>query len=79
MINWPDSLVDELASRRCVIFIGSGASASAKKQIGETEISPLLGQVYLKYYWKNLQKMLSDRSKMQPYFLKIKIILIVQK
>ncbi|EJK2882236.1 SIR2 family protein [Salmonella enterica subsp. enterica serovar Infantis] len=29
MINWPDSLIDELAARRCVIFIGSGTSASA--------------------------------------------------
>ncbi|ELQ6142579.1 hypothetical protein FZI32_21375 [Cronobacter sakazakii] len=32
MINWPDSLIDELAARRCVIFIGSGASASASKK-----------------------------------------------
>lgn len=31
MINWPDSLIDELAARRCVIFIGSGASAGATK------------------------------------------------
>lgn len=54
MINWPDSLIDELASRRCVIFIGSGASASAKKQIGETEISPPT--------WAGLLKILLEKS-----------------
>ncbi|EDW2259392.1 SIR2 family protein [Salmonella enterica] len=31
MIQWPESLIDELVSRRCVIFLGSGASASAQK------------------------------------------------
>lgn len=30
MINWPQSLVEELAARRAIIFIGSGVSASAK-------------------------------------------------
>ncbi|MHB2054675.1 SIR2 family protein [Pantoea dispersa] len=40
MINWPESLIEELAARRCVIFIGSGASASAKKEVDGTEVSP---------------------------------------
>ncbi len=30
MITWPDSLVAELAERRCVIFLGAGASAGCK-------------------------------------------------
>lgn len=79
MINWPDSLIDELASRRCVIFIGSGASASAKKRNGENDISPPT--------WAGLLKLLLERSpedaigskKMQNYFLKNKIISIVLK
>jgi hypothetical protein len=29
MVNWPESLVIELAARRCILFIGAGASASA--------------------------------------------------
>lgn len=31
---WPDSLVEELASRRCVLFLGSGISATASKDDG---------------------------------------------
>lgn len=27
---WPDNLVEELAYRRCLIFLGSGISATAK-------------------------------------------------
>lgn len=27
---WPDNLVEELAYRRCLIFLGSGVSATAK-------------------------------------------------
>ncbi|RXT08860.1 SIR2 family protein [Ammoniphilus sp. CFH 90114] len=29
-INWPDNLVEEIAYRRCVLFLGAGVSASAK-------------------------------------------------
>lgn len=54
MINWPDSLIDELASRRCVIFIGSGASASARKEIDGVQISPPT--------WAGLLKLLLERS-----------------
>ena len=31
MIHWPESLVEEIASKRVIIFIGAGVSASAKK------------------------------------------------
>ncbi|OEF48739.1 hypothetical protein A1OW_14330 [Enterovibrio norvegicus] len=34
MIDWPPSLIDELASRRAIIFIGSGISAGAKNEQG---------------------------------------------
>lgn len=34
MIGWPDSLVAELAERRCVIFLGAGASAGCKPRSG---------------------------------------------
>lgn len=54
MINWPDSLIDELAARRCVIFIGSGASASATKKGANDEIiSPPT--------WDKLLKILIDK------------------
>ena len=32
MVKWPESLVIELAARRCIVFIGAGASASATRQ-----------------------------------------------
>lgn len=34
MITWPDSLVTELAEKRCVVFMGSGASAASVSSTG---------------------------------------------
>lgn len=36
MINWPPSLVREIAARRCVFFIGAGVSASSRDVHGNT-------------------------------------------
>lgn len=33
-MNWPRALITELASRRCIVFLGSGASASCLSQNG---------------------------------------------
>ncbi|MBU8676172.1 SIR2 family protein [Bacillus subtilis] len=33
-VIWPDNLVEELAYRRCVLFLGSGVSATAKNDEG---------------------------------------------
>lgn len=30
MINWPEALVEAIARRRCVLFLGSGISANSK-------------------------------------------------
>lgn len=35
MINWPDSLIEDLASGRCVVFLGSGVSNNARNAAGE--------------------------------------------
>lgn len=35
MITWPDSLVAELAERRCIIFLGAGASAGCRPKNGK--------------------------------------------
>lgn len=34
MINWPDALVREVATRRCVFFLGAGVSASSQSPAG---------------------------------------------
>lgn len=31
MVNWPESLVIELAARRCILFLGAGSSAGATR------------------------------------------------
>lgn len=36
-VSWPDSLVNDIARRRCVIFLGSGISRNSKNEAG---ISP---------------------------------------
>ena len=38
-VNCPESLIEELASRRCVIFLGSGASATAKDCYGKSPLT----------------------------------------
>lgn len=35
MINWPDSLINDLAEGRCVVFLGSGVSSNAKNAFGQ--------------------------------------------
>ena len=35
MIEWPDLLIDAIARRRCVLFLGSGISANAKNIDGK--------------------------------------------
>lgn len=29
MINWPEKLIEDIARRRCVLFLGSGVSANS--------------------------------------------------
>ncbi|MGG4266191.1 SIR2 family NAD-dependent protein deacylase [Peribacillus simplex] len=36
VINWPEHLITELAERRCIIFVGSGVSATAKNNSGRS-------------------------------------------
>jgi hypothetical protein len=35
VINWPDSLVEEIASKRAILFLGSGISSSSTNVAGE--------------------------------------------
>nr|WP_314631167.1 hypothetical protein [uncultured Janthinobacterium sp.] len=34
MIDWPDSLVEEIASKRAILFLGAGISSSSKNAAG---------------------------------------------
>lgn len=42
--NWPSNLIEELAYRRCILFLGSGVSATAKNADGR---SPLTWREFL--------------------------------
>jgi hypothetical protein len=44
MIKWPETLVQEVAARRCVLFLGAGVSASAKTADG---VRPKTWQAFL--------------------------------
>ncbi len=35
-MNWPNNIVEELAYRRCIIFLGSGISATSKNDEGKS-------------------------------------------
>ena len=75
---WPDNLVEELAYRRCLIFLGSGISATAKNDDGE---SPDTWGAFLdnvKSKMKNLsgddKKFVEDMLKKQNYLLALQAI-----
>lgn len=75
---WPDNLVEELAYRRCLIFLGSGISATAKNDDGE---SPDTGGAFLdnvKSKMKNPsgddKKFVEDMLKKQNYLLALQAI-----
>lgn len=75
---WPDNLVEELAYRRCLIFLGSGISATAKNDTGESPDTwgAFLNNVKLKM--KNLseddKKFVEDMLKKQNYLLALQAI-----
>jgi hypothetical protein len=52
MVRWPNALVAELAERRCIIFMGAGASAGAQTRDGRR---PLM--------WKTFLEKLLDQSR----------------
>lgn len=75
---WPDNLVEELAYRRCLIFLGSGISATAKNDAGE---SPDTWGAFLdnvKSKMKNPseddKKVVEDMLKKQNYLLALQAI-----
>ena len=75
---WPDNLVEELAYRRCLIFLGSGISATAKNDDGE---SPDTWGAFLdnvKSKMKNPsgddKKFVEDMLKKQNYLLALQAI-----
>lgn len=35
MIDWPEALVEAIARRRCVLFLGSGISANSQNSSGK--------------------------------------------
>ena len=35
MMNWPDRLVEDLAKKKCVVFLGSGISANSENDAGD--------------------------------------------
>ena len=53
---WPNALITELASRRCVIFIGSGASVDCQSADGKT--SPPLWSDFI----KSLIELMTDKT-----------------
>lgn len=75
---WPENLVEELAYRRCLIFLGSGISATAKNDEGESPDTwgAFLDKVKLKM--KNPseddKQFVEDMLKKQNYLLALQAI-----
>lgn len=35
MIDWPENLIDAVAKRKCVLFLGAGISANSCNDVGK--------------------------------------------
>ncbi|TDF94394.1 SIR2 family NAD-dependent protein deacylase [Paenibacillus piri] len=44
MINFPSTLIEEISARRCIVFLGSGASASSVSALDATRRPPQWGE-----------------------------------
>lgn len=51
-MNWPDNLVDAIARRKCVLFLGSGISANSCNEDGK---HPATWEAFLRDILKNAQ------------------------
>ena len=59
MISWPNELIESIARRKCVLFLGSGVSANAKNSDGK---SPATWAPFLKTVLTNHQEILRPHS-----------------
>lgn len=62
MIRLPDNLIEELVYRRCVIFTGSGLSATAKDENGN---SPKVWDEFLEGFINQLQKLRAEKNQIE--------------
>jgi hypothetical protein len=60
---WPDNLIEELAYRRCILFLGSGISATSTNGEGK---SPSTWEVFL----KNIKALMRNASPEDEEFVK---------
>ena len=66
MIKWPSELVDSIARRRCVLFLGSGVSANARTKTGK---HPPLWAAFLDQITKEYS------SELSPYLAEIQAMI----
>lgn len=68
MISWPDKLIDSLARRKCVIFIGSGVSANSKNEGGvspktwEDLLATMKDKITNDKIKKEIDKLISEKN-----------------
>lgn len=70
-MNWPKALISELSSRRCIIFLGAGASAGCVSNDGR--LSPPIWSKFLEHLI-DLMKNKEDITTIQDYISKEKFL-----
>lgn len=63
MISWPESLVIELAARRCIIFLGAGCSAGATRPDRLTDRPPTWAKFLSILHQRSNRGDVNDRNK----------------
>lgn len=74
MIIWPKTLVNEVASRRCILFLGAGIAASAKDKFG---LSPMSWKNFL-LSAKDLVSDIPTKTQIQNLVEQNKLLLALQ-
>lgn len=76
-INWPPSLVEDIARGRCIFFLGSGVSASAKTPAPENR-KPKIWKDFLESINNQYIKDSSDRSFINNLIINKQFLLALQ-
>lgn len=63
MVNWPQSLVIELAARRCILFLGAGCSAAATRPEAPDQHPPRWAELLQILYSSSNRGEQADREK----------------
>lgn len=79
-MNWPNSLIAEIAQRRCIVFLGAGASAGCRSETGnvppdwKTFLEGLISLIPVTHSFAEQKQMITDLIAKDKYLEAAEVI-----